>query len=308
MELRQLRSLVALAESGFSVSHAAARLHLVQPAVSQHLKQLEEELGVHLFRRHGKRLQGLTEAGEQVVSYARHAMAAVGNIAAVGREHAEEQTGVLRIAATHTQARYVLPPVIRRFSADYPGVSLEIHQGTPAQLIDMVLGDRVDLAVCTEGLGRHGGLTALSCYRWNRFLIAPGGHPLLQRRPITLEVLCEYPIITYVSGFTGRGNLSTAFAREGLRPRVILGAADTDVIKTYVREGMGIGIIADVAYQAAADADLGWRDLSHLFPWEMTRIAHLRDKYLRSFQRRFIDIFQAETARLGRPERPLPAP
>ena len=213
-------------------------------------------------------------------------------------DHTREETGELRIGATHTQARYVLPPVIRRFATEYPKVDLAIHQGTPAQLIDMVLRDLVDVAVCTEGLGRHAALTAVPCYHWNRCLIAPVGHPLLKRRPLTLEALCEFPVITYVFGFTGRGNLSNAFAREGLRPRVILGAADTDVIKTYVREGMGYGIIADMAYQPDVDTDLGRRDLSHLFPWEVTKIAYQRHKYLRSYQQHFIDVFNAETANL----------
>lgn len=303
MELRQLRSLIALVESGCNVSQAAERLHLVQPAVSQHLKQLEEELGVPLFRRRGKRLLGLTPAGEQVLGYARQALAATGNIAAVGEDCAESAGGVLRIAATHTQARYVLPPVIRRFAGAHPSVALEIHQGTPAQLIDMALRDAVDLAVCTEGLDRQRGLVAEPCYRWNRCAVAPAGHPLLQRRPLTLEALCEFPIITYVFGFTGRGNFSDAFAREGLHPRVVLGAADTDVIKTYVREGMGVGIIADMAYQPDADRDLDRRDLSHLFPWEVTRIAYLRDKYLRGYQRDFIKMFQEQTVGLSEPGR-----
>ncbi|MCG6897350.1 MAG: LysR family transcriptional regulator [Thiocapsa sp.] len=299
MELRQLRSFVTLVESDFNVSQAAERLHLVQPAVSQHLRQLEDELGVRLFRRRGKRLLGLNEVGDKVLAYARAALTATGNIAAVGKDHAQEQTGVLRVAATHTQARYVLPSVVRRFSAEYPGVALEIHQGTPAQLIDMVVRDGVDLAVCTEGLDPHPALLAVPCYRWNRCLVAPEGHPVLACKPLTLDVLCAYPVITYVFGFTGRGNMSDTFSREGLRPHVVLGAVDTDVIKTYVREGLGIGIIADMAYQPDHDADLARRDLSHLFPWEVTKIAHLRNKYLRGFQQRFIDVFQAETAGLG---------
>ncbi len=298
MELRQLRSLVTLVETGFNVSQAAERLHLVQPAVSQHLKQLEEELGTRLFLRHGKRLVGLSDAGEKVLAYSRNALVATGNILAVGMDQDRDETGQMRIGATHTQARYVLPPVIRRFAREYPKVDLAIHQGTPAQLIDMVLRDLVDVAVCTEGLGRHAALTAVPCYRWNRCLIAPLGHPLLERRPLSLEALCEFPVITYVFGFTGRGNLSNAFAREGLRPRVVLGAADTDVIKTYVREGMGYGIIADMAYQPDVDADLGRRDLSHLFTWEVTKIAYQREKYLRSFQQRFIDVFNEESAHL----------
>ena len=300
MELRQLRSLVTLAENGFSVSRAAEQLHLVQSAVSQHLKQLEDELGTRLFRRQGKRLAGLTPAGEQVVTYARQTLAGAASVAAVGRDQTGPTSGTLRIGATHTQARYVLPPAMRRFTAEFPGVEVQIHQGTPGQLVELVVRDAVDLAICTEALSNEPALEAIHCYRWNRCVIAPLGHPLLAAPAMTLELLCEYPVITYVFGFTGRGNFSTAFARQGLRPRVVLSAADTDVIKTYVREGMGIGIIADLAYEPTLDADLGRRDLSHLFPWEVTKVAYLRDKYLRRFQRRFIDLFQEESAQLNR--------
>jgi LysR family cys regulon transcriptional activator len=298
MDLRQLRSLVTVVDSDFSVSRAAANLHLVQPAVSQHLKQLEEELGVCLIRRHGKRLVGLTEAGAQVLRHARDVLAGAANISAIGRDQRADHSGSLRIATTHTQARYVLPPALRRFRGDYQGVEVQIHQGTPRELVDMVLRDKVDLAICTEALGSNPELNATPCYRWNRCLIARRGESLLRTRPITLELLCEIPMITYVSGFTGRGHFSDAFAREGLRPRIVLSAADTDVIKTYVREGLGIGVIADLAYDAAQDTDLGMRNLGHLFPWEVTRIAHARNKYLRRFQRDFIECFQEEAAAL----------
>jgi len=300
MELRQLRSLVVLVEADFNVSRAALRLHLVQPAVSQHLKQLEDEVGTRLIRRQGKRLVGLTKAGEEVLGYARGVLAGTANILAIGKEGKADDTGVLRIATTHTQARYVLPAAIRRFREDYPEVEVQIHQGTPRQLVDMVLRDAADLAICTELLGTQPTLTAIPCYRWNRCLIAPTGNSMLTVRPVTLELLCSQPMITYVFGFTGRGRLSDTFAREGLRPRVVLSAADTDVVKTYVREGLGIGIVADLAYDAQQDGDLGVRDLSHLFPWEVTRIAHARDKYLRGFQRDFIELFQVEAARTVR--------
>jgi LysR family transcriptional regulator, cys regulon transcriptional activator len=299
MELRQLRSLVALVDSGFSVTRAAQGLHLVQPAVSQHLRLLEDELGTPLFVRQGKRLVGLTEAGAQVLRYARDTLSDAANIQAVGRDHVEESRGVLRIGTTHTQARYVLPPVLRTFNAAYPDVEVQIHQGTPAQLVEMALTDRIDLAICTEAIGEHPDLASSPAYRWNRCLIAPHGHPVLARRPITLGVLCEYPMITYVFGFTGRGSLSSSFAKVGLQPKVVLSAADTDVIKTYVREGMGIGIIADLAFQPSVDADLDRRDLSHLFPWEITRIAYPKKKYVRRFQQRFMDLFQQEVDRIG---------
>jgi LysR family cys regulon transcriptional activator len=289
-----------LVESDFSVSNAATRLNLVQPAVSQHLKQLEEELGTRVFQRQGKRLVGLTEAGEQVVHYARATLAGAANVLAVGREHVEEDKGVLRIGATHTQARYVLPPVIRCFRETYPSVEVQIHQANPIQLVEMAVNDAVDLAICTEALDRHPALATVPSHRWNRCLIALPGHPALDARPITLETLCEYPLITYVFGFTGRGNLSNAFAREGLRPHVVLSATDTDVIKTYVREGLGVGIIADLAYQQDQDTDLGLRDLSHLFAAEVTKVAYAKDKFLRRFQRQFIDIFQRKTIHIAR--------
>jgi LysR family cys regulon transcriptional activator len=298
MEIRHLRSLVALVESDLSVSAAAARLHLVQPAVSQHLKQLEQELGTRLIQRRGKRLLGLTEAGERVLGYARAALANTASILAVGRDYRGDAGGVLRLGATHTQARYVLPPAIRRFRADYPEVEVEIHQDSPRQLVDLLLHDAVDLAICTEALSEHRELSAEPCYRWNRCLIAPVGHPVLVRRPLTLELLCEYPLVTYVFGFTGRSRFSDAFAREGLRPRVVLSAADADVIKTYVREGMGLGIVADLAFDAEQDRDLGMSSLAHLFSSEVTRIAWARDKYLRTFQRDFIDLFQRQAAAL----------
>jgi DNA-binding transcriptional LysR family regulator len=293
MELRQLTSLVALAESGFNVTLAAERLHLVQSAVSQQLARLEEELGTQIFVRKGKRLLALTAAGEEILKYARQALAVRENILAVGRDHVEERSGVLRIGTTHTQARYVLPPVIRVFRQTFPAVSLQIHQGTPRQLVEMALTDRVDFSVCTEELGDHSSLTAIPCYRWNRSLIAPKGHPVLAHRPLSLESICDYPLITYTFGFTGANHMQTTFARAGLKPDVVLTASDTDVIKTYVREGLGIGLIASMAYSAELDRDLEIRDLSRMLPWETTWVAYHKDKYLRRYQQCFIDLLDA---------------
>jgi len=301
MELKQLRSLVALADSDLNVSRAAQRLHLVQSAVSQHLSRLERELGTRLFLRQGKRLTALTAAGERVLHYAREALSIRENILAVGRDHVNEDVGVLRLGTTHTQARYALPPVIRAFRADYPKVSLQINQSAPDQLAAMAADDSVDFAICTEALAEHGSLSVIPCYRWNRSLIAPFGHPLLQRRPLSLALLCEYPLISYTYGFTGAGSLRAAFARDGLQPDLVLGAADTDVIKTYVREGLGVGIIASLAYAPRFDADLALRDLSHLFPWETTLLAYRQDKYLRRFQQRFIDLLRAMVSDNGAP-------
>jgi LysR family cys regulon transcriptional activator len=299
MELRQLNSLVALVENEFSVSRTAERLHLVQPAVSQHLKQLEEELGTRLFRRKGKRLIGLSDAGERVLHYARNVLADTANILAVGQEHVSEETGTLRLATTHTQARYVLPPIVRRFSEAYPAVELQMFEGTPSQLVDMLQEDKVDFAICTEALGEHPELLAIPCNRWNRCLIAPKAHPVMSHKKLTLKVICNYPIITYLAGFTGRDHLNTTFGKEGLIPRVLLSATDTDVIKTYVREGMGIGIMADLAYEVETDADLAMRELSHLFPWEVTKIGYRKDKYLRTYHQRFIEFFQQISSQMA---------
>ncbi|MBK1704989.1 LysR substrate-binding domain-containing protein [Halochromatium glycolicum] len=295
MELRQLRSLVVLSEVHFNVSRTAERLNLVQSAVTQHLKQLEAEVGTALFVRHGKRLIGLSPVGEQVLCHACEVLRQIGNITAVGQDHSNEHQGLLRIGATHTQARYVLPPVIRAFARAYPQVELQIHQGTPAQLADLALRDLVDLAVCTEALGEEVALQTVPCYRWNRALVAPLAHPLLEVCPLTLNALGRYPIITYVFGFTGRSAFSDAFAKAGVKPQIVLSAADTDVIKTYVRSELGVGIIASLAYQPSEDQDLGMRDLSPLFPWEVTKIAYSRDKYLRKYHQHFIDIFKAST-------------
>ena len=290
MNLKQFTSLVTLSESGFNVTEAAEKLCLVQSAVSQHLARLEQELGTQIFVRKGKRLVALTAAGDEVLNYARQALAIRENILAVGRDHVEEASGVLRIGTTHTQARYVLPPVIRAFRRIFPSVSLQIHQGTPQQLVEMALADRVDFSICTEELGEHSLLTAIPCYRWNRSLITPEDHPILNRRPLSLETICDYPVITYTFGFTGANHMQTTFAREGLRPQVVLTASDTDVIKTYVREGLGIGLIASMAYSLDQDSDLVLRDLSNLLPWETTWVAYHKDKYLRRFQQHFIDL------------------
>ncbi len=300
MELRQLKSFVTLVECGFSVSRTADRLHLVQPAVSQHLNRLENELGVQLLQRHGKRMIGLTQVGEQVLQYANRALCDIRNIQQIGKEHVDEACGVLSIGTTHTQAQYVLPPVIKRFSAAYPEVELQIHQGTPQQLVEMAVKESVDLSICTEALAEHPELTAIPCYEWNRCLIALPDHPLLKQRRLTLAALCEYPIITYVFGFTGRGHFSDTFAKARLEPRVVLSAADTDVIKTYVRQRMGVGIIATLAYAPGQDKDLAFRDLSRHFPWEVTKIAYQRDKYLRRYQQSFIQMFQEFVAQEGK--------
>ena len=296
MELRQLKALVALVENGYSVSQAASKLNLVQSAVSQQITKLETELGTQLFVRHGKRLTDTTDVGKEVLDYAYRTLANVENIREISREQLKQGEGKLRIGATHTQARYILPQVIKRFRAHYPDIELEVHQGTPEQLVQKALHDDVDFSICTEALATHSGLQTIPCYRWNRGLIALADNPVLDKEKIDLKWLTQFPIITYVYGFTGRSVFTDTFTKKDLKPRVILSAADTDIIKTYVREGLGVGVIASLAFEDAQDGDLQHRDLSDLFPWETTRIAYQKDKYIRRHQQYFIDLFQ-ETVR-----------
>lgn len=305
MELRQLASLVAVVEANFNVTEAADRLHIVQSAVSQQLARLETELGTELFTRKGKRLISLTASGEKVLKYARQSLALRENILAVGRDHVDEDRGILRIGTTHTQARYVLPPVIRAFREVFPEVALQIHQGTPQQLVEMALSDKVDFSICTEGLGDHPTLTAMPIYRWNRALIAPKRHAVLRSKPLGLESICKYPLITYTFGFNGSTHLKATFARSGLRPNIVLSAVDTDVIKTYVREGFGIGLIAQTAYSPTYDKDLSMRELSNVLPWETTWVAYHREKFLRRYQKSFIDLLDRMTVENGKIIEPI---
>lgn len=291
MELRQLQSLIKLIDCNFSVSKAAEEMFLVQSAVSQHLKKLEEEIGADLFIRKGKRLTGLTVIGDQVVSHARVTLASVNSIRAIGHDHINQSEGTLRIGSTHTQARYVLPPVIKAFNIAYPRVELQIHQGTPRQLVQWAVNDEIDFSICTEALAESSQLTNIPCYKWNRSLITLADHPLQSIPTLGLSDLCEYPLITYVYGFTGRKSFSDTFQKANLQPHVVLSAADTDIIKTYVQEEMGVGIIASMALDDREDENFVSRDVSHLFPWETSRIAYINDKFLRQYQQKFIDLF-----------------
>jgi LysR family cys regulon transcriptional activator len=293
LDLRQLHTLITLTNNDFSVSRTADKLFLVQSAVSQQIKRMEQELDVELFTRKGKRLTGLTEFGKQVEEQALNAIHSINNIHRIAEDEQRLRQGVLRIGCTHTQARYILPPVINQFYRKYPDVELQMHQGTPQQLVEWAVNDIVDFSICTEELGQAERLESIPCYRWNRCLIAQPGHPVLKQKQPGLEDLCDYPIITYVKGFTGRENLDETFRQAQLRPNMVLSAADTDIIKTYVLDGMGIGIIASMAYNEKVDKSLHARDLSKLFPWEVTRIAYLKNKYIRHHEQEFISLFQA---------------
>ena len=297
MNLQQLRYVVEVARAGFNVSDAAEALFTSQPGVSKQLKLLEEELGVDIFVRHGKRLTGITEPGRQVLAIAERVLRDIDNLKQVGAEFAREASGRLGIATTHTQARYALPPVIRKFVERYPGVQLSLHQGNPSQCCEYVLSGEADIAVATEAISEFGDLVMLPCYQWNRVVIAPPGHPILAEKPLTLEAIARHPIITYDFAFTGRSQINKAFLARGLRPNVTLTAIDSDVIKTYVALGLGIGIIAGMAFDPAEDRNLGMADASHLFESSTTRIGVRRNAYLRGYTYAFIELFAPHLTR-----------
>lgn len=291
MNLQQLRYLCAVVDHGLNVSVAADALFTSQPGISKQIRQLEDELGVPIFIRQGKRLAALTAGGEVIVATARRALQELNNLKRVGAEFKSEDTGTLAIATTHTQARYVLPPVIKRFTERYPKVHLLLHQGNPVQVAEQTQRADVDVGIATEVLADYPGLVSLPCYTWNRCVLVPKGHPLSKVRPLTLEALARYPIVTYDFSFTGRSQINAAFAAKGIEPNVVLTALDSDVIKTYVELGLGIGIVAQMAHDPARDTQFDKLDAAHLFAASTTRLALRRGVYLRGFVYEFITLF-----------------
>lgn len=291
MNLQQLRYLCAIVDNGLNVSDAAETLFTSQPGVSKQVRQLEDELGVRVFVRAGKRLASITPAGEAVVAAARRALTEIENLKRVGAEYKSEDEGTFAIATTHTQARYVLPPVVRDFSARYPKVKLELHQGNPMQVAVQTASGDADIGIATETLASFSDLVTLPCYQWNRCVLVPRGHPLAQVKPLTLAALARYPIVTYDFTFTGRSQINAAFEAEGLVPKVVLTALDSDVIKTYVDLGMGVGIVAQMAYDPARDSAFEKLDASHLFAPSTTRLALRRGVFLRGYIYDFIARF-----------------
>lgn len=291
MKLQQLRFLVEVARSGLNVSQAAENLHTSQPGVSKQVRLLEEELGLDIFIRNGKRVVGVTEGGARILQIAQRVLQEADNLRQAGREVANPGAGTLTVATTHTQARYRLPAVIARFREDWPDVNFILHQGNPVQVAEEVLAGRADLAIATEALDRYSDLVMLPCYQWNRVAVVPDGHPLLALDNVTLEALVEYPLLTYDHAFTGQGRITEAFTARALQPRMALTALDADVIKTYVRLGMGVGIIAAMAWDAAQDQGLQAIDVAGLFRSSTTRIAIRRGAYLRRYTYAFIEAF-----------------
>src|SRR6478609_1948442 len=288
MNLQQIRYLCAVVDHGLNVSDAAEALLTSQPGISKQIRQLEDELGLQVFVRQGKRLTALTPAGEIVIATARRALRELTNLKRVADEFRAEDSGTLSIATTHTQARYVLPKVLSAFVGRYPKVRLVIHQGNPRQVADQTAAGEVDVGIATEALAERPELVTLPCYQWNRVVLVPRGHPLAQVRPLTLEALAKFPIVTYDFTFTGRSAINAAFAAKDLTPNVVLSALDADVIKTYVELGTGVGIVAQMAYDPLKDTGFERLDASHLFAASTTRLALRRGVFLRGFAYAFI--------------------
>ncbi|HKJ93998.1 MAG TPA: HTH-type transcriptional regulator CysB [Gammaproteobacteria bacterium] len=291
MKLNQLRYIAEVARRGLNVSAAADALFTSQPGVSKQIRMLEDELGVQIFGRSGKHLTHVTPAGEEILQVADRILRDVHNIASIAQEHVDESRGSLSIATTHTQARHALPSVVTAFRRRFPNVTLHMHQGTPMQIAEMAARGSVDFAIATEAIELFEDLVMMPCYRWNRSIIVPEGHPLAEEDPLTLEAVAKYPIVTYVFGFTGRSKLDKAFASRELQPDVVFTATDSEVIKTYVQLGLGVGIMASMAFDASQDSGLVALDASHLFEPSVTNIGFRRGTYLRGYMFEFIETF-----------------
>jgi LysR family cys regulon transcriptional activator len=292
MKLQQLKYLLAIVDNGLNITAAAERMYTSQPGVSKQLKLLEEELGMQLFTRKGKSLGGITAAGHQVIDRARIIMRETDNIRSLASDYYQEEEGSLSIATTHTQARYVLPEIVSEFRKRFPKVGLNLHQGTSEQIADMVSANDIDFAIATGSSELFADLLLVPSYRWDRSIVVPKGHELTKLdRKITLQDLAEFPLVTYVFSFGGQSSLKRAFENEGLDPDVVFTARDADVIKTYVRMGLGVGIVASMAADCADRKDLQVIDAEGLFPRSTTWIGYRKDTVLRRYMVDFIQLF-----------------
>ncbi|WPB59277.1 CysB family HTH-type transcriptional regulator [Xylophilus sp. GOD-11R] len=292
MNLHQFRFVQEAVRRNLNLTEAAKALHTSQPGVSKAIIELEEELGVEIFARHGKRLKRVTEPGQHVLASIELIMREVGNLRRIGEQFSAQDSGTLSIATTHTQARYVLPIPVAKLREAYPKVNVSLHQGSPDQVARMLLDDTAEIGIATESLASYADLVTLPCYQWEHVLVVPHGHPLAQVERVTLEELAREPIVTYHPSFTGRTRIDQAFATKKLTPRIALEAIDSDVIKTYVRLGLGIGIVAEMAVRGEGNesSDLVVRPVGHLFGQNVARVAFKRSAYLRNFVFKFAEL------------------
>ena len=291
MNLQQLRAVRETSLQGFNLTMVATALHTTQPAISRKIRELEQELGVEIFIRRGKRLTGHTSAGREIAPIVERLLQEQANLRTAAADFRQRDAGELVVATTHTQARYALPRVVAQFRKKFPLVKLAFHQSEPQRIVDAVRSGDADLGIATESLARASDLLSFPCYTWNHVVVVPVDHPLAATRHPTLQDLARYPIVTYEVIFTGRPHIDEAFARANVQPDIVLTALDSDVIKTYVREGLGIGIIAAMAFDARADNDLRAIDAAHLFASNVTRLAIRRGVALRSYVYDFIELF-----------------
>ena len=297
MKMHQLRYLLTIVQSGLNITAAARALHTSQPGISKQIRLLEEELGFQIFEREGRNITRVTTAGKSVVEHATRLMEEAENIRRLSADFLDENRGSMSIATTHTQARYVLPPVIKQFREKYPAVDLHLHQGTSEQIADLAAANRVDFSIATGSHELFPTLALMPCFRWHRDIVVPRDHPLAGIDKPTLKQVSEYPIVSYVFSFTGRSSLSELFERAGLPLDIALTARDSDVIKTYVRLGLGVGIVASMSYSEDEDADLVAIDGAHLFPEFVTWIGVRRGKLLRGYMYEFIRLFAPHLTR-----------
>lgn len=297
MNLHQLRFVREAVRQNFNLTEAARALFTSQPGVSKAIIELEEELGIDIFTRHGKRIRGLTEPGRAVLKSVELIMQEIEGLKSIGKEFAAHDSGSFTIATTHTQARYALPKVVQAFTQKYPKVRLSLLQGNPKQIAEMVLRDQADLAIATEAIEEIDGLISLPCYQWEHLLVVPPDHPLLKSKSVTLEEIAAYPLITYDAAFAGRNKIDHAFSLRSLKPDILLEAIDADVIKTYVELGLGVGIIAGMAFDPERDRNLRAISVGHLFGSNVSRVAIKQGAYLRSYVYTFIELLTPNLSR-----------
>lgn len=297
MNLHQFRFVREAVRQNFNLTEAAKALYTSQPGVSKAIIELEDELGVEIFTRHGKRVRSLTEPGRIILASVERILQEVESLKRVGKDFAAQDQGNLVIAATHTQARYSLPAAIAEFKRRFPKVHLSILQGSPTQVAEMVMHDHADIAIATEAISTYKELVSLPCFQWHHVAVMPADHPLLQRKLLSLEDLAQYPLITYEAAFAGRTKINEAFARRNLTPDVVLEAIDADVIKTYVELGLGVGIMADIAFNAERDKHLRAMPVGHLFGTNLTRVALKQGAYLRSYVYTLVELLSPTLTR-----------